>query len=421
MKPLVQLKTEDIPLISSGTSQVFLFSKTFASSHALEKSRLSCPSCPEPIEDHRNNFTETFPDVPIGRDFIDVALNRMPHEGFSVLLFRPDCPSRTDARASLELFMQDAGFILEEMIQPYHAVWGLLDAFTLGCVLPEADLSICRNFGYAFQEKLTVRRKNSAYIGMAAHPLLAFNREDAIDNAWKALIHASMLGPGNMVVIDAVSLNISGDSFYQDGDLGGAISEYQSALMLDPQETNVHNSLGVCYGMLGNYESAAAEFDIVLGIKPDEVMALYNRALIYLLAEDKEMARNFVEKALAEKDDIFEIVLLAGKLYLENGEFDKALSFLEKAVSHRPKSGVALRSLGACLIALARPQDAVVVYSRVVRTHPNDAESLSELGILYDQIGENPEIARLFCRQSVALAPDNEIYRERLHRLEGRV
>jgi Flp pilus assembly protein TadD len=191
--------------------------------------------------------------------------------------------------------------------------------------------------------------------------------------------------------------------------------------MLDPLDSNVHNSLGVCYGMQGRYEEAASEFDFVLRLNPDEIMALYNRAVIFHLAGDTDLSRSFVEKALARNDDIFEIILLAGKIYLENGELANALSFLEKAVSSRPKSVMALRHLGACLTSLERLKDAVAAYSRAVRINPNDAESLSQLGILYDRIGENPEIARLFCRQSVAIAPENEIYRQRLSLLEERV
>ncbi len=418
---MVQLKTEGLPVDSPGTSQVFLFSKTLSSGPVLETSRLPYPSCPDLIEDDPYIFAEAFPGMPIGQAFVDAALNRMPHEGFTVFLFRPDCPPRTDARAVADKFMQDAGSILEQMIQPLCAVWGRLDAFTLGCALPESDLSACRDFANAFQEKLLERRKNTIYIGLATYPLAEFKRNDTVDYAWKSLIHATMLGPGSVVALDAVSLNISGDNLYQDGNIAAAIEEYQNALMLDPLDSNVHNSLGVCYGMQGRYEEAASEFDFVLRLNPDEIMALYNRAVIFHLAGDTDLSRSFVEKALARNDDIFEIILLAGKIYLENGELANALSFLEKAVSSRPKSVMALRHLGACLTSLERLKDAVAAYSRAVRINPNDAESLSQLGILYDRIGENPEIARLFCRQSVAIAPENEIYRQRLSLLEERV
>ena len=187
--------------------------------------------------------------------------------------------------------------------------------------------------------------------------------------------------------------------------------------MLDPSNVNVHNSLGVCYGMMEMYEAAESEFDAALLIEPGEVMSLYNQAVICMLTGQNETALNFIEKAVAVDDGIFELVLLTGKLYLETGNPEKARAFLEKAVSTRPKSGTALRTLGACLSDLNLFREAVAVYSRAVKSNPNDAESFSMLGLLYDRIGENPEIARLFCQQSVAIAPENDIYRERLNRL----
>ena len=150
---------------------------------------------------------------------------------------------------------------------------------------------------------------------------------------------------------------------------------------------------------------------------PDEVMALYNIGVICLLTGRKETALNFFIKAAAIDDGIFELALITGKLYLEAGNPEKARSFLEKALDCRPKSGTALRTLGACYSALNLLREAVAVYTRAVKNNPNDAESFSQLGQLYDTIGENPEIARLFCQQSVAIAPENEVYRQRLNRL----
>jgi uncharacterized protein HemY len=40
--------------------------------------------------------------------------------------------------------------------------------------------------------------------------------------------------------------------------------------------------------------------------------------------------------------------------------------------------------------------------------------SLSALGCLFDEKGENPEISLVFCRESVRLAPQNPLFRQRL-------
>ena len=57
-----------------------------------------------------------------------------------------------------------------------------------------------------------------------------------LQNACKALDHGAFFGPDACVVFDAISLNISGDRFYQSGDLNAAIDEYHFALTLDDDQ-----------------------------------------------------------------------------------------------------------------------------------------------------------------------------------------
>ena len=58
--------------------------------------------------------------------------------------------------------------------------------------------------------------------------------------------------------------------------------------------------------------------------------------------------------------------------------------------------------------------EAVSAYKKAIRQNPNDADSLSALGYLYDLQGENPEITTIFCQQSVDIAPENGLFRYRL-------
>ncbi len=408
MKAMALEKTGMTSVSSPCTSQVFLFSKTLSSS---EKDS----AAPVFYGEVQDGFLNAFPGILAGQAFVDEALKHMAAPGFIALMIRSDSRlSPCEAGVSVDPFLLNAGFILEQLTPPLHAMWGLINSDTIGCMIPETDPAISRNLAMTIQNHLSEFQKETVSIGITMHPLAGFSQNDAVLNAWKALTHAALVGPGSVIVLDAVSLNISGDQLYQAGNLPGAVEEYRKALQLDPSNVNVHNSLGVCYGMMEMYDAAEAEFDAVLHLKPDEVMALYNQGVVCLLTGRKEMALNFIKKAAAIDDGIFELALLTGKLYLEFGNPEKARAYLEKAVNCRPKSGTALRTLGACLSALSLLREAVAVYSRAVKINPNDAESFSQLGQLYDSIGENPQIARLFCQQSVAIAPENEVYRQRL-------
>ncbi|MCX5883273.1 MAG: tetratricopeptide repeat protein, partial [Deltaproteobacteria bacterium] len=332
MKTMTLKKTDMTSVVSPGTSQVFLFSKTLppsgkgsAVSHSLDS---SAPLFSGEIQE---GFLNAFPDVLAAQAFVDEAMQRMGTLGFSALMIRPDSRISAGTGVAVDPFLLNSGFILEELTQPLHAIWGLINSDTLGCMIPETDLSVCRNFAANIQNKLLEIHKETVSIGIAVYPLAGFSRHDAVLNALKALTHAAVVGPGSVVVLDAVSLNISGDQLYQAGNLTGAVEEYRKALQLDPSNVNVLNSLGVCYGMMEMHDAAEAEFDAALLLKPDEVMVLYNLGVICLLTGRKEMALDFFMKAAVIDDEIFELALLTGKLYIEAGNPEKARSFLEKA------------------------------------------------------------------------------------------
>jgi len=212
-----------------------------------------------------------------------------------------------------------------------------------------------------------------------------------------------------------VSLNISGDNLYQGGDIDGAINEFKTAIILDPSNVNIHNSLGVCYGVLGDYGKALKEFKAALQIDSDEVMAMYNIGLVKMLTgKNSEALKYFLDADKKKEEDIYEIAFQTGRIYLNIGKPEMAKTFIENAVKLNPESGPALRLLGECCAALNMTDEAISAYKKVIRKNPNDAESLSALGYLFDLLGENPEITTIFCQQSVDIEPDNGLYRYRL-------
>jgi hypothetical protein len=221
MKAMALEKSDATPVVSAGATQVFLFSKTLSpSAKASVASYLPDSSFPIYSGEIQDGFLNAYPGVLAGQAFVDEALLRMGSLGFSVLMIRPDIRLNScETGPSVDPFLLNAGFILEQVIRPRHAMWGLINPDTLGCIIAETDLSVCRNIAVSIQNNLSEFQKETVSIGIAVYPLAGFSQNDTVLNAWKALIHAAVVGPGSMVVLDAVSLNISGDQLYQAGNL----------------------------------------------------------------------------------------------------------------------------------------------------------------------------------------------------------
>lgn len=250
--------------------------------------------------------------------------------------------------------------------------------------------------------------------GVAAYPTINYVRTQVIENAEKALEHAFFFGPGTITGFDAVSLNISGDRYYQAGDIAGAISEYRKGLLLDPADANLHNSLGVCHGVRKDFDNALSAFENAIWLSPREVMAIYNKGFILLLKGNLEQALECFLKADACEPNVFEVIFHIGQILVEMGANEKARPYLEAATLANNRSGPAFKSLGACLDTLGLTKEAIQAYKSVVKINPGDAESLSLLGRLYTERGESLDVASVLCEQSVRLAPDNGLFRHRL-------
>ena len=385
-------------------SHDFLFAKTDASCFGRPPVFQDMAFPPKPIAD-------IFPDMASGDAFRGQALLVMSAaQTFCVLAVRVLNP---DMAALLQ-----TAKVLDLSCREEEGVWGMTAPGLFACFFSEKTDSFCDRISAHIQSRLPRNtHRPELIIGTAVYPTLSYGRDQILENAEKALDHAAFFGPGSAVAFDDVTLNISGDGFFQKNQIEAAVGEYRNALALNNENINVHNSLGVCYGLLGCLDMAQKEFEAAIACDDLEAMALYNLGLIYMLRDHREKALDFFQRALAVKDDIFEVVLQTGRLLLELGNPKESLPLLKQAFRLKASSASAARLLGDCFVALRDMNDAMEAYKKAIKLNPNDAASLSTLGALYDLKGENPEIATLYCEKSVQLSPEEGLYYMRLGKI----
>ncbi len=349
--------------------------------------------------------------APVPPDEITIRLQGWPD--FAALAVRID-PTAGEANGA---FADGLWRSLQSMAAQHSGISFDWAAGLYGLVLPGLNAHEAATAAQQIQTELGRSFQDSISVGISTFPQLDFSNLDALQNACKALDHAAFYGPGHMVAFDAVSLNISGDYFYQEGRLEAAITEYRAALGLDPNHVNIHNSLGICLAQTEDRDGARAAFEDARRLDPNEAMAPYNLGVLCLLDKKPERALEWFQQAYALDTRTFEIPFQIGKLLSEQKAWAEAIPYLEKAIQIRAASGPAHTLLGRCHASLGQTHPAIAAYQRAVKINPYDAAALSALGSLYDVKGENPEICVTFCRQSVALSPDNGLYRLRLARL----
>jgi len=280
----------------------------------------------------------------------------------------------------------------------------------------------------SFNKKLKGLGKDSFTMGIAVYPMRHFKKSDTIMNAKKALLHTKFFGPGTVTIFDAVSLNVSGDIYYREGDLKRAVKEYRLGLTLEPTNSNLLNSLGEACAQMNRCKEAIGYFQQAVEIDAGNYMALFNLGVVYYKMEEDEQAIEYFTRAQAITENLrpgdqkspaghdlsHDLLLPLGRLYCKTGRYKEAIELLADSVGaggegvdeanrKRVNRGGVLRYLGKAYKGLGRNAAAIAVLQRAINHNPRDATSMSLLGELYCQEKQGNEIALSLCRQAVEL------------------
>lgn len=270
----------------------------------------------------------------------------------------------------------------------------------------EALEQIKRTLGDHLMQSITV--------GLAQFPYFQFRKQSTLLNSRKAFLHSAFYGPGGIAVFNALSLNVSGDIYYADGDIRKAITEYKMGLQCDSHDVNLLNSLGVCYADINKRALAGKCFTDALKIDPGNFLALYNSAIVAEKDGDLKDAILFYEKARengqgysAALDDI---ELHLGWLYVKEKRFIDAIDMLsgwcEKQINADLKSR-AYTHLGQSYFHSGLYKNAEIWLQKALAYDEYDATAMSLLGCVYLKNREGVDIAYSLCKKSADLDPDN--------------
>ncbi len=362
-----------------------------------------------------------YPGLLTDHSFLDHAAEQLSSAKiFACMVFQidDDVGSDSDQKKSNPASVhKTAAKLLDDLCTQHNGTWGLVNSGLFSAFFEGQNGPQCLKIIQKFQKTVINQTNATISAGIAEYPKLDYKPAELVTSALKALDHAAFFGPDSTAIFDAVTLNISGDQLFDKGDINGSSQEFQRALKLDPTNINVHNSLGVCYGLVGDYDKAKLEFNTAIKLNSNEVMAWYNLGFIRMLVGNRNKALDLFLKANTINQDVFEVAFQTGRLLMEMEQPESGKKFLEHASRLEPKSGAVFRYLGDCYTKIDKIPAAIVAYKKAIKYNPSDAASLSAMGCLFDEQGENPEISVMFCQESVKLSPDNGLFRNRLGKL----
>ena len=249
-------------------------------------------------------------------------------------------------------------------------------------------------------------------IGSACFPFLNFDRADVLDNCRKALDHALLLPDPRVAVFDSISLNLSADRRFMDGDVYAAIEEFKLALLDDEDNLLARNSLGICFAQLGRFEDARREFEAVVALDKKDVLALYNLGWAHhRLGDLKRAAQAYRQCLKAEKGHVYSLMRL-GSIEENVGHLKRAANYYTKAADQPGGERLVLRPLARVAYKRNDVEAAREYLHLALNADHHDHAAMHMLARIYLDRGEDPQIAEALARQSSALVPSNAAYRD---------
>lgn len=170
--------------------------------------------------------------------------------------------------------------------------------------------------------------------------LMLYEQED-YENAVKYLYMASRYNPKN------------GDIFYHRGMAENELGRFAAAkksldtlAMLQPDLTaDAMQTRGLLNYQQGNYAGAISGFEQVLEKSPNNVTALFHKALSEIKLNQKEEALRDLNQVIDQNPLHNEAYQQRAQLFMEQNDFEKALPDLQKVIAANPASAEAYMNL----------------------------------------------------------------------------
>ena len=329
---------------------------------------------------------------------------------FCLLLCRPDASRPTGADGPASMAGRDCGQdllkLLEDAVQGLGSCLGSYGADSLILALKDTAPEQAHRLAQQILDTAWKQGGIALRVGLAYHPCLDYQRFETLTNCRKALEHALVLPQPSAVLFDSLTLTISGDRLFAQGDLTEAKQEYSRALLLDEANTLARNSLGICCARLGQLSQSCREFQHILEREPDNLMALYNFGCASLRIGEAQAAKSCFERCLKLQPDHAFSLLRLGKLTEEDGLLREAEELYRRALAISDSEAAASKAMGSLMMQTDRSEQAREHLHRALILNPQDAEALFLLARLYHQEGENPELTERLARKSLELRPE---------------
>src|SRR5262245_10171978 len=122
-----------------------------------------------------------------------------------------------------------------------------------------------------------------------------------------------------------------GNAYSEMGDQDRAITDFTTAIWINPREVEAYNSRGLAHNRKGDCDLAIADFNRAMQISPGNPAHYNNRGIAYQCKQDYDQAFADYNRALAINPRNAPSYINRGRIYLRKGEYEWAIADYNKS------------------------------------------------------------------------------------------
>jgi len=169
--------------------------------------------------------------------------------------------------------------------------------------------------------------------------------------------------------------------------------EPSAKLQLDPADWTRWNDFGIGLLLQGNLKEAAAAFEKITQIAPQNPDGWVNIGRVRVQEGNLDAAKAALEKALALSPSLARAHFFYAKALRNQGQYEEAAVHLRQVVAQYPKDRVVHDELGRVLFLERRYQDAISEFDSTLSIDPEDLEANYNLMLCYTGLGQGGRAA----------------------------
>jgi tetratricopeptide (TPR) repeat protein len=212
---------------------------------------------------------------------------------------------------------------------------------------------------------------------------------------------------------DVRSHFVYGETLLRANRLEDGIAELRVATRLNPEFAEAHNNLGVALGRAGREDESVNELRRAIEINPDYAEAHNNLGLALLEKGQSKDAEGEFRTSLRIDPGQTDVSINLGNALIAEGKVDEAIGHYRTIIEDDPQSAAAHNGMGMAMVSQGKLDGAAEEFGRAAELAPGNADIEASLGhVLMDEKRYEDAVAHL--KKAVELRPDSAENRAKL-------